>query len=173
MAVGKNEILTRFSLLLEEIEENRDAEDLAVSRDMFKKAVDLLADTDVRKAGEFVECFEGTLKFYNFLTEHEAEEIVSKFLNQDGSRGAKWKNPEDFFLKIQEFKGKIECEPHYNKWALYATIHKFYSDQHNAIMKWVSGDADKYLEACYDLAVAQLEDKDKPCWVRWYFSAEH
>lgn len=60
-------------------------------------------------------------------------------------------------------------EPYYNKWALYVTANKFSSDQHSAILKWTGNDRNKYLEACYDLAVTQLEDKDKLNWVRWYF----
>ena len=35
--------------------------------------------------------------------------------------------------------------------------------------KWSEGDPDKYAEACYDLAVSQLNDKDKPKWIMEYF----
>ena len=136
---------------------------------MFKKAVELLADTNLKDAKELVECYEGTLKYYNFLTESEAEEIVSDFLNQDGSKGPKWRDPMEFFKKVTEVGGKIECEPYYNKWALYVTMNKFYSDQNSVIMKWVGDDRDKYFEACYELAVTQLKDKDREYWVRWYF----
>ena len=37
------------------------------------------------------------------------------------------------------------------------------------MQKWSEGDPDKYAEACYDLAVSQLNDKDKPKWIREYF----
>lgn len=37
------------------------------------------------------------------------------------------------------------------------------------IVKWIGTDKVKYIEACHDLAVAQLKDKDKANWVRWYF----
>ena len=167
--MNKDEIIHKFDVLLDETIEEGDKESMEVSRSMFKKAVCLLTALDSKKAEEFIECFEGTLKYYNYLTEGEAEKLSSSFLNQDGSRGAKWDDPDDFFAMVEEAGGKLECEPHYNKWALYITANKFASDQHSAIVKWVGNDKEKYLEACYDLAVTQLEDKDKLSWVRWYF----
>lgn len=167
--MNKDEILYKFNALLDETIEEGDKENMEVSRAMFKKAVCLLVSLDAKKADEFVECFEGTLKYYNYLTESEAESIVNSFVNQDGSRGAKWNDPDEFFAKVEEFEGKTEYEPYYNKWALYVTANKFSSDQHSVIVKWTGNDRDKYIEACYDLAVTQLEDKDRLNWVRWYF----
>lgn len=167
--MGKDEILYRFNALLDETIAEGDKENMEVSRAMFKKAVCLLVSLDADKADEFVDCFEGTLKYYNYLTESEAESILQSFVNQDGSKGARWSDPEGFFERVGEFDGKTEYEPYYNKWALYVTANKFASDQHSVILKWVGNDRDKYLEACYDLAVTQLEDKDKLNWVRWYF----
>lgn len=168
--MDKKELLDKFCSVYTEATTSGDNDDIKVSLCMFKKAFELLADTDVRSAKELVECYEGTLKYYNFLTESETEEILSAFVNQDGSKGPKWKDPQDFFKKVEEMGGKLECEPHYNKWALYVTMNKFYSDQNSVILKWVGDDKDKYFEACYELAVTQLKDKDRPYWVRWYFS---
>lgn len=167
--MDKKELLEKFCTVYTEAINSGDAADTEVSLQMFKKAVELLADTNLKDAKELVECYEGTLKYYNFLTESEAEEIVSDFLNQDGSKGPKWRDPMEFFKKVTEVGGKIECEPYYNKWALYVTMNKFYSDQNSVIMKWVGDDRDKYFEACYELAVTQLKDKDREYWVRWYF----
>ena len=65
--MDKDEILYRFSILLDETIEEGDTENTEVSWAMFKKAVRLLASLDIKKATEFVECFEGTLKYYNYL----------------------------------------------------------------------------------------------------------
>lgn len=170
--MNKDEILNRFNSLLDEVVEDNDKESLDVSYAMFKKAICMLASLDSKQAGEFIDCYEGTLKYYNYLTESEAEKIVNSFINQDGSRGPKWDDPDELFIMIGDIKGDVEAEPHYNKWALYVTINKFASDQHSVIIKWVGNDTAKYLEACYELAVTQLEDKDKLNWVRWYFSVE-
>ena len=167
--MSKEDILYKFGILLDETIEEGDKENMEVSYAMFKKAVCLLTSLDIKRAEEFVDCFEGTLKYYNYLTESETEKIVNSFVNQDGSHGPKWSNSDDFFSSVKNFGGKIEYEPYYNKWALYTTANKFSSDQRSVILKWVGEDRNKYIEACYELAVTQLEDKDKPNWVRWYF----
>lgn len=161
--------MDKFCLLYTEVMTSKDPEDMVIAMHMLKKAVHHLAELNLRGAKELVECFEGTLKYYNFLTEVEAEEILSKFVNQDGSRGAKWKDPEEFFRKVEEIGGRIDCTPHYNKWALYVAMNKAYSDQHSLIVKWVGDDKVKYMEACHDLALTDLKDKDRPCWIRPYF----
>lgn len=167
--MDKKELLEKFCLIFHEVKKSRKIEDSEVSLLMFKKAVELLAEANLRSAKELIECYEGTLKYNNFLTESEAEYIVERFSNEDGSRGAKWRDPEELFRKVDEI-GKIECSPHYNKWALYVAMNKFASDQHNAILKWVGDKKEKYFEACYDLAITQLKDKDRPFWIRPYYN---
>ena len=168
--MDKKELYEKFCDLLCEVRKSEEPEDREIVHGILKKAMYLLSETNTRNFKELVECLEGNLKYYNFLTETEADEIVDKFINQDGSRGPKWRNPEDVFHKVEELGGRTECEPHYNKWALYVTMNKFSSDQHNVIAKWVSDDRDKYFEACYELAVTQLKDKDRQCWIRPYYS---
>lgn len=167
--MDKEMILHKFNSLLSDTIAEGDEENMRVTEAMFRKAVQMLIDLDEAKGKDFVECFEGTLKYYNYLTENEAKRVVDSFINQDGSRGPKWR-PEEFFQTVQSFGGDIEYEPHYNKWALYVTANKFASDQDSAIRKWSGADRLKYVEACYDLAMTQLEDKDKLNWARWYFS---
>lgn len=167
--MDKKELLDKFHALLLEVKNSGDSEDIEVSLDMLKKAFILLAEANIRSAKELVECYEGSLKYYNFLTETEAEDIVDKFNNQDGSKGAKWRDHEELFRRVEELGGRIECEPHYNKWALYVAMNKFASDQHSVIVKWVGNDKDKYFEACYELALTQLKDKDRLCWIRPYY----
>lgn len=167
--MDKKELFDKFCSLLTEAKNSGEQEDIEVSFCMFKKAVHFLAEVNLRSMKELVECYEGNLKYYNFLTESEAEEIVDKFSNQDGSKGPKWRDPEEVFRRIEELGGRIECEPHYNKWALYVAMNKFSSDQHSVIIKWVGDDREKYFEACYELALTQLKDKDRPCWIRPYY----
>jgi hypothetical protein len=129
-------------------------------------------DVNPRMAKEVLECYEGTLKYYNFLTENEAEEIVAAFQNQDGSKGPKWRDPDELFEKVEQHDGRVECEPYYNKWALYVAMNKAASDQNSVILKWIGDDKDKYIIACYDLALTDLKDKDRPYWIRKYFHVE-
>lgn len=46
------------------------------------------------------------------------------------------------------------------------------SDYGNIIKKWVEGDSDKYVSACYDFAVAKLTDAERLKFIRWYFNLE-
>lgn len=148
------------------------AKDIKISLLAFKKAFTVLADVNPRMAKEVLECYEGTLKYYNFLTENEAEEIVAAFQNQDGSKGPKWRDPDELFEKVEQHDGRVECEPYYNKWALYVAMNKAASDQNSVILKWIGDDKDKYIIACYDLALTDLKDKDRPYWIRKYFHVE-
>lgn len=42
----------------------------------------------------------------------------------------------------------------------------------SVILKWIGDDKDKYIIACYDLALTDLKDKDRPYWIRKYFHVE-
>ena len=165
----KKDLMDRFCKIWCEAKDSNDKEDINISFLMFKKAVDLLADTNIRSAKELVDCYDGNLRYYNFLTESEAMDIVDRFVNQDGSKGPKWRNPEELFDKVEELGGVTESIPSYNRWALYVTMNKFYSDQDSVIAKWTNGDRDKYAEACYELALTQLKDRDRLCWIRSYY----
>lgn len=167
--MDKKELIERFHSVHNEAISSKDVEDMHIASTMFIKTFEELTECNVREAQEIVECYEGTLKYYNFLTSSETEEILMKMTNQDGSKGAKWQDSETFFAKVTEMGGKLECEPHYNKWALLVTMNKFLAGQNSVILKWVGDNKDKYFEACYELAITQLKDKDRPYWVRWYF----
>lgn len=168
----KDELMDKFCSVFNEDTTANDAEDIKISLLAFKKAFTVLADVNPRMAKEVLECYEGTLKYYNFLTENEAEEIVAAFQNQDGSKGPKWRDPDELFEKVEQHDGRVECEPYYNKWALYVAMNKAASDQNSVILKWIGDDKDKYIIACYDLALTDLKDKDRPYWIRKYFHVE-
>jgi hypothetical protein len=51
-------------------------------------------------------------------------------------------------------------------------MNKAASDQNSVILKWIGDDKDKYIIACYDLALTDLKDKDRPYWIRKYFHVE-
>lgn len=167
--MDKKELLDKFCVLYTEATTSKDEEDIHVSLAMFKKAMKTLADVSLRDAKELLECYEGSLKFYNFVTEHEASTIVDSLINQDGSRGPKWKDPEALYQKVHDLGGKIECEPHYNKWALFVTMNKVHALQSNVILKWVGDDRDKYALSCYELALNYLKNKHHLSWIREHF----
>ena len=107
--------------------------------------MELLIALNPKEAKEFIDCYEGTFRYYNFLTESETESILEKLVNQDGSKGPKWRDPEDFYRKVTDMGGKLEFAPHYNRWALFTTANKMASDHHSAIAKWVGEDRGQIL----------------------------
>lgn len=128
----------------------------------------MLAEESERKAAEFIECAEGMRDYFNYLSEDEAMDITSKFVNCDGTYGAKW-SADALFKKVASLGGDVEILPFFNKWSLYVTMNMIHSDYYKVIDKWCGGDADKYAEACYDLSICRLEDADNERWVRNYF----
>ena len=135
---------------------------------LLRKAFVMLANASVKSAGQFLECLEGMNNYNNYVSECEATQVVGNFLNADGTTGPKW-SPDALFDKVESLGGEIERAPKYNKWALYVTMNMEHSDHSAVLSKWSEGDPDKYAEACYDLAVSQLNDKDNPKWIREYF----
>lgn len=135
---------------------------------MLRKCFHLLSDVSEKAATDFIDCLEGTRNFNNYLSEREAIDIVNSFVNADGTDGPKW-SPDTLFAKVEGLGGTLDAMPHYNRWSLYTTMNMEHSDHSKVIEKWSEGDPTKYAEACYDLAVSQLKDVDKPHWIREYF----
>lgn len=127
-------------------------------------------DSESDGTGEIFNYYDGMKQYNNYLTEDEASQILSNFVNYDGTKGAMFKNSMWLFNRLTEQNLHCECAPNYNKWALYVTMNKFASDHGNVINKWIGEDKDKFIIACYDLSTAQLSDADRPHWVRSYFN---
>lgn len=135
---------------------------------MLRKAFVMLANASTKSAMQFLEFVEGVTSYDNYISESEAIEIVNRFKNADGTEGAKW-SPDTLFAKVAALGGDVDHAPKYNKWALYVTMNMEHSDHYPVLQKWTGSDATKYAEACYDLAVSQLKDKDRHDWIRRYF----
>jgi hypothetical protein len=105
-------------------------------------------------------------KWYNYLSENEAKSIVSKFINQDGTRGAHW-SYETFKAAVESLGGKLQSEPFYNCWALWVAANMRYSDNYLSASEFVPKEMmPKYF---YNVAVETLKDADRPRFIREYF----
>ena len=105
-------------------------------------------------------------KWNNYLSKGEAIDIVSKFINQDGTRGAHW-SYETFKAAVESLGGKMHEEPYYNCYALWVTACMIWSDHQRSISEFVTKDHEP--KAFYTMAVEQLKDVDKPKFIREYF----
>lgn len=110
----------------------------------------------------------------NYLSKHEAEEITSKLINQNGRIGAHW-NYDTFKGAVESLGGKVYEKPYYNCYALWATANMIYSDHAQSVaedMGYPNPEAvpnEKMALSMYRKAVEQLKDVDRPKFVREYF----
>lgn len=153
--MDKKELLKRF-------------EETGGGSEWLKMTFTMLIEECPKKAEILLECMQGCNMYNNFLSESEATRVVDGFVNYDGTAGAKW-TADDLFSKVESLGVPDDVTGMFNKWALYATMNMISSDCGNVILRWVKEDSDKYAEACYELAVSHLKDKDKPKFIRWYF----
>lgn len=105
-------------------------------------------------------------KWHNYLSKTEAEEIASKLVNQDGSRGAHW-DYETFKGAVESLGAKMHDEPYFNCWALWIMANALYSDHYKSASEFVPKDMmPKYF---YMQAVEKLKDVDYPKFIRKYY----
>lgn len=102
----------------------------------------------------------------NYLSEAEAKDITSKFVNQDGSQGAFWTFSQ-VDSAVREAGGDMECMPFYNGPALFAVMNMLVSDHHDSLRQFIP--ESDIPRAVYMMAVEKLKDKDRPEFVREYF----
>lgn len=139
------------------------------TREMLVDTFAHLYSANPRLAEELAETFDGNLNYNNYLTESEAQRILATMLNEDGTHGAIW-SAKDYFAKAESLGYAIDNAPSYNRWALYVTACHEVSDHLSVLAKWANKDVTKYVEFATDLAITQLNDRDKQKWVRWYFA---
>jgi hypothetical protein len=89
---------------------------------------------------------------------------MADFVNYDGSKGAKWSCAD--IEKFLAGKGiAIEQSPYYNSYALAVAMNRIYSDYGGEIKDLTDDEA----VACYNFALRDLKDPDRPRWIREYF----
>ena len=102
----------------------------------------------------------------NYLTKMEAEGIVVKLHNQDGTTGGHWDY--EVFKAAVEALGAPMCEePFFNCWALWATANMLYSDHAESVSEFV--EEKDHPKIFYLMAVEQLKDADRKHFIRPYF----
>lgn len=114
------------------------------------------------------------VRWNNFVSEKEATEIGSRFVNQDGSTGFHW-DMSAFFSIVRQLGGELENEYKYNKYSLWLTANMIYSDHAKSIAEDMGYDAfrevpeEKMALSCYRKSIEKLCDKDRPYFIRPYF----
>lgn len=133
--------------------------------DIIMAMVDMLEEDEEFET--MAELHKGKSEYGQYMMEKEAKEVVTAFINYDGSRGPKWGVPQVMFEKVEQAGGWKSEKGKYNCWALFAVMNMIHSDYGGALMTAINGDG--YVIMCYHLAVAWLTDPDKRNDVRRHF----
>jgi hypothetical protein len=160
-----SDIIRKYDELYDEMASSKDPRRMMAFGDAEKWVFHMLAEKHPELAEKWLTKLEAG-KWNNYLSKSEAEEIVSKLINQDGSHGAHW-DYETFKAAVESLGGKMADEPFYNCWALWAVANMLWSDHHKSASEFVPKDMmPKYF---YGMAVEKLKDADRPKFVRHYF----
>ena len=158
-------IRERYLALYEDMAKSANPDKMRIFGEAEKWAFDRLHERDAKIAEMWVEKLEAT-HWNNYLSRAEANDIVSKFINQDGSHGAHW-NYETFKSAVESLGGNMSEEPYYNCYALWVVANMLYSDHARSLSQFVP--KEELPKVIYSLAVEKLKDADRPMFVRHYF----
>lgn len=159
------DIIRKYDELYDEMVSSKDPRRMMAFGDAEKWVFYMLAQKHPEIAERWVSKLEAG-KWNNFLSRHEAEEVTSKLVNQDGTHGPHW-DYETFKAEVESLGGMMTNEPLYNCWALWATANMFWSDHARSASEFVPIDMmPKYF---FNVAVEKLTDIDRPKFVRDYF----
>ena len=159
------ELIERYNELYDDMSKSREIEKMEVFGNAAKWAFVKMTEGMPKVAEQWVDKLEA-MNWHNYLSKVEANEIVSKLINQDGSKGPHW-GYETFKSAVESLGGKMYCEPYYNSCALWTVANMLYSDHYASANEYVPNeDMPKYF---YLMAIEKLKDADRPRFVRSYF----
>lgn len=158
-------IRERYLELYEDMAKSGMPEKMKVFGEAEKWAFGKMLETSPKTAEQWVDKLEA-MNWNNYLSKAEADEIVAKFINQDGSRGAHW-SYDAFKNAVESLGGKMSEEPFYNCWALWVVANMLYSDHVQSVSLFVP--KEDLPKVFYTMAVEKLKDRDRPRFVRHYF----
>lgn len=160
-----DDYIKRYDELYDDMATAKDPQKMMVFGDAEKWMFHSIAEKHPELAEKWLAKLEAG-KWNNYLSKSEAEAIVAKFVNQDGTRGPHW-SYDAFKGAVESLDGKMSEEPYYNCWAMWVTANMLYSDHYQSASKYVpKEDMPKYF---YMTALEKLKDADRPKFVRKYF----
>lgn len=125
---------------------------------------------DDSKASMIITECEEMVRYRNWLSEREAIDIVTGFVNLDNSKGPHWKDAGAMFDAVETLGISPDCLSKWNRWAWYATINMVWSDEWGVLSAHI--DQSEELRVCAELTKARLNDPDGGFNVRRYFGLD-
>ncbi|MBQ2007097.1 MAG: hypothetical protein II236_00260, partial [Alistipes sp.] len=121
-----NAMMQRYEELYAKMATSTDIVKMQVFGEAEKWAFGKMSERDPALAQVWLDKLEPVM-WNNYLSKAEAEAIVSKFINADGTMGAHW-SYDTMRSAVESLGAMMSEEPFYNCWALWATMNMLYSD---------------------------------------------
>lgn len=143
--------------LYDYMSQSRDPKNMKLFGSVMTEMMDLMIQKMPTEAEEMIEKLE-SVRWDNFLTQKEADRIVSSMDPQAPWSREQWK------AAMAQHEYPLEKWPCHNSCALYTTMNMIMSDSGETLSKYVEpGDM---FEVVYELAIDRLCDKDKHFRIR-------
>lgn len=156
-----------FDTLYQSIVDSEDDKKMHVLGTVTKSMMYKFIDAYPQQAREYLDMLQA-VKWHNYVTMKEAEEIVAQMTPKPMWSYAKWDQ------MLTEEKLVPSEEPCYNKYALYVVMCMISSDSGSTISNMlehnnINADEKKMFEFIHCLALDKLKDVDKKFNIRSYF----
>lgn len=165
---SQDEMRKEFYELYDTMAASHDVEDMRIFGNVHKEMMEWMIVNKPELAQEWIEKLE-SIRWCNYLTQKEAEKIVSGMIPKAPWSRDVWKNA------MTQLGLPMEEEPYYNSCALWTVMNQVYTDHaqtiaDNIIRKPLSEiPTDQLVPGIRALALDLLKDKDKRYCVRSYF----
>lgn len=163
-----NALMQRYEELYAKMATSTDIVKMQVFGEADKWAFGKMSERDPALAQVWLDKLEPVM-WNNYLSKAEADAIVSKFINADGTMGAHW-SYDTMRSAVESLGAMMSEEPYFNCWALWVTMNMLYSDHAKSVNDFVP--KDEQVKFYYAMAIEKLKDADRPHFVREYFEIE-
>jgi len=157
----QEEMKNEFTALYNMMASSQEVAFMRTFGNVHKEMMDWFIANKPEVAQEWIEKLE-SIRWKNYLTPKEAEKIVAGMTPKAPWSREQWKQA------MEQSGFDLECEPYYNRCALWVTMNMLMSDSSETMSKYV--DSANLFSLVHDLAVDKLMDKDKVFNIRRYFN---
>ena len=158
--MNTEELTNRYESLNRYMIDSKDPENMKKFGMVMDKMMHWMIANKPDAASEYIDELE-SIKWDNYLTPKEADQIVSAMNPQRPWSREQWKQAMD------QHGFALEEEPYYNRCAMYVTMSMIYSDSSETLKRYANGS--DLLEVIHALALDKLKDRDGVFSVRSYF----
>lgn len=167
------EMIKRYLKLYEDMATSGKSEKMHIFGKADEWAFKRMAELHPKTAEMWLDKLEA-MYWNNYLSKAEADDVVAKFINQDGTKGPHW-GYDVFRGAVESLGGAVKDEPYYNCYSLWVAANMIYSDHAQSVAEDMGHQTpaqvpnEKMALSMYKKAVEKLKDKDRPIFIREYF----